>query len=87
MVVLRWKQKVRCLMAQNGEFPKYLMTVNGVEQYMSLVVAVAAYGDDRNRVEFGRYVREEGGNVRLMDEVDQERIRAIARSGEYEDEE
>lgn len=64
-----------------GQFPKYLMFVDGREQYMSFEEAVAAYDDDSSLVEFGRYVREKDGNVRRMEEVDQQRI--IASSMEY----
>lgn len=64
-----------------GEFPKYLMVVDGKQKFLSFHEASVAYDSGWARVEFGHLVLESDFSVRDM--TDAERAKLSEAADEY----
>lgn len=63
---------------QQGEFPKYLMTIDGDRRFLSFHEAAAAFDSGSHQVKFGRYVLGVDFRVRKMTQEDRDKISRAA---------
>ena len=65
-------------MDKQGEFPKYLMKIDGQRRFLTFHEAAADYDSGSHQVEFGCYVLDADFSVREMTQEDREGISRAA---------